>query len=291
MIGLYPIDSKMANLALMKISSWVKQNGNISELFMSLNSPNYKQVYVSKVFDYSSMPNDIMCDDVIYGGTGHDITTQLPYYVEECSPDYSIYPNCDYTIQLFSRGCIRKCKFCVVPQKEGGIRSVEPMIPNPNGKWVEVFDNNFFANPKWREAIEWLSKYNQPVNFHGIDARILTDDMCRSLMTLKHKKQIHTAWDNIKDKIKWDKIIKIIPPYKIMVYVLIGYNSTEEEDLHRINTLREHGIDPFVMPFNKNEQYQKRFARWVNHKAIFKTVEWEAYGKYSKKEQHEELQS
>ena len=72
-------------------------------------------------------------------------------------------------------------------------------------------------------------------------------------------------------------MIKHVKPYKIMCYVLIGYWSTPEQDLYRIEKLRELKIDPFVMPYNKSDPYQKRFARWVNHKAIFKTVKWIDY--------------
>jgi hypothetical protein len=60
-------------------------------------------------------------------------------------------------------------------------------------------------------------------------------------------------------------------------YVLIGYNTTESEDMDRVELLRNLGVNPFVMPYNKANNYQKKFARWVNHKAIFKSVKWENY--------------
>ena len=64
-----------------------------------------------------------------------------------------------------------------------------------------------------------------------------------------------------------------------MCYVLIGFNSTKKQDLWRIEELRKLKIDPFVMPFNKSDRYQKDFARWVNHKAIYRKVKWEDYNK------------
>ncbi len=279
-IGLYPVDSKMANLALMKISAWHRERGDETELFNPLWP--YDKVYVSQVFNYSNIPNTIHCQHEC-GGTGYDVKKCLPDEIESCDPDYSIYPNCEYSIQLFSRGCPRKCSFCIVPEKEGDIRPVKPMELNPNGNRIEILDNNFFANPEWRSAVDFLILCKQPVNFHGVDARLLTDEMMVELNNLKHFKQIHMSWDNPNHRIDWLKIIKIISPYKIMCYVLIGYNSTQEEDLHRVEKLRSLKIDPFVMPYNKNDEYQKRFARWVNHKAIFKSVKWENYnrGAYS----------
>ena len=85
------------------------------------------------------------------------------------------------------------------------------------------------------------------------------------------------AWDSARYKINWEDIIKIIPAYRIMVYVLIGFDSTEEEDLYRVEKLRELKIDPFVMPFNNKNFYQRKFSRWVNHKAIFKSINWKEY--------------
>jgi hypothetical protein len=274
-IGLYPCDSKMINLPLMKLSAWHKTQGDQAEIFNPLN--NYDKVYISKIFDFSPLPTDIMCDNIEIGGTGYDLYKNIPNEIEILDPDYSIYPTCNYSIQLFSRGCPRKCKFCIVPRKEGAIRSLWPMNLNPNGKWIEVLDNNFFANNRWMDAIAYLIKQNQPINFHGIDARTLTFDMCISLMQLNHHKQIKMAWDNYEDRIDWGKITKIIPAWKIMVYVLIGFNSTPAQDLDRVTIIDSLGMDPFIMPFNKRDAYQKAFARWVNHKAIFKSVKWENY--------------
>ena len=38
--------------------------------------------------------------------------------------------------------------FLLVREKEGYIQAVEPVELNPKGKWIEVLDNNFFANPQ-----------------------------------------------------------------------------------------------------------------------------------------------
>ena len=99
------------------------------------------------------------------------------------------------------------------------------------------------------------------------------------LNELQHYKQIKIAWDNPKENLvsKLREIIKYIKPYKLMCYVLIGYNSTKANDLRRVETLRELKISPFVMSYNKKDPYQKAFARWVNNKAVFATVKWEDY--------------
>jgi hypothetical protein len=125
-------------------------------------------------------------------------------------------------------------------------------------------DNNFFANPLWEGAIVKLREWNKPVLFQqGIDIRILNDKQCEALKTIKIHKQIHFAWDNPKEDVtlKIELLKKYIKPYKLMCYVLIGYWSTPEEDLYRVETLRSLKIDPSVMPYDKFDRYQKNFAR------------------------------
>lgn len=200
--------------------------------------------------------------------------------MEDCELDYSIYPKCKASYVWFSRGCNRNCPWCVVPQKEGRFHLVKRKQLNPKGRYITILDNSFFSNPDWQNVIYWLG--DVPVDIQGIDVRLLTEEKCRALDGLRRwkNKQFKIAWDDPKDKsilpcIK--KALQFIPARKLMCYVLIGYSSTEEEDLNRVEMLRSLGIDPFVMPFDKNDLYQKAFARWVNNKAIFKKVKWEDY--------------
>lgn len=278
-IGLIDVDShNFPNLALMKISSYHKRNGDSVEM---ATLGNYDKLYVSKLFNFSDLNLNtlITADETIIGGSGYDLNINLPPEIEICDPDYSIYPMYDFSLQFYSRGCIRNCSFCIVRQKEGYIKAVKPMALNPNGNRIEVLDNNFFANPEWMFAVNDLIRTKQTVNLHGVDVRLMNEEQAYWLNKLKHHKQIHIAWDfpnlDLTPKIK--EMTKYIKPYKIMCYVLIGYNSTPEQDLYRVEKLRELGVDPFVMPYNKSDKYQKKFARWVNHKAIFKTVKWSEY--------------
>lgn len=282
-IRLLAIDSKMPNIAIMKISTYHKQLGDDVDWYDPMfDMYDTNLLYESRLFDFTPEYEYYPSCKIIKGGTGFNIKDKLPTEIDEIEElDYSLYPNCDYSMQFYSRGCIRNCPFCVVRDKEGYIQSVKPMKLNPNGKHIEILDNNFFANPNWREAVEDILATKQKVNLHGVDVRIIDKEQCEALNKMKHIKQIHIAWDfaklDLKPKI--EEMVKYIKPYKIMCYVLIGYNSTEEEDLYRINTLRELKIDPFVMPFNKEDSYQKKLARWVNRKQIFKSCSWEEYKK------------
>lgn len=279
-IRLVDLDGKMPNIALMKISAYHKANKDDVDWHNPLFDKGISKLYISKLFDFTGDYDYCEAKEVIKGGTGYDVTSKLPNEIDEIKIlDYSLYPQHEYSMQFFSRGCIRNCPFCVVREKEGYIHSVEPMELNPKGKHIEVLDNNFFANPEWKEAVKLLLKWRQPINLHGVDVRLMNEEQAFYLNKLRHYKAIHIAWDNPKQDLipKLKETIQHIKPYKLMCYVLIGFNSTPEEDLYRVEKLRELKIDPFVMPFNKADQYQKRFARWVNHKAIFKTVAWADY--------------
>ena len=291
-IGMYNLEPHVVNVAMMKVSQYHKSRDDIVERYNHFFPDSYDKIYAFSIFDFTD--KSYVTDKMICGGSGFDnyrsdppIISKLPDEIESCDYDWSLYPRCDYSLIWFSHGCIRNCPFCIVRKKEGIINPCKPKNLNPNGKYIKIQDNNFFASPVWREAIDQLREWNQPCDFAGgIDARLMDEEMCLSLNDLKHCKQIKMAWDNPKDDLipKFKKIIKYIKPYKIMAYVLIGYWSDEEQDIYRMEQLREMGIDPFVMPYDKTNYYQHHFARYVNHKAVFKSHTWTQYQeKYMKR--------
>ena len=170
----------------------------------------------------------------------------------------------------------------MVHDKEGKIYPVEPMELNPNGQWIEVLDNNFFANPEWREAVDHLRKCNQPVKFHGVDVRIMDEEQAYALNSLRLKNGVHIAWDlpQIDLTERLEAMTKYIKAYKIVCYVLVGFNSTREQDLFRLRTLKRLGIYPFVQAFRdyenqrKPSQYEKDIARWANRAWLFKAMDF-----------------
>lgn len=280
-IGLIDVDShNFPNFALMRISGYYKSKGYDIEWADPMFGTGYDKVYMGKIFTFSpdiSIPFDC---DVIRGGSGYDIKSRLPQEIESSlAMDYSLYPMYNFSVQFFSRGCIRRCPFCLVREKEGYIHPVEPVEMNPNGEWIEVLDNNFFANPEWKSAVGYLMKQSQPVKLHGVDIRIMNEEQAYYLNKLKMKGAIHIAWDlpeiDLTNRLR--EMVKYVKPYKIMCYVLVGYNSTIEQDLYRIETLRSFGIVPFVQPYRDFEnkrvpsQYEKDLARWANNKFLYKS--------------------
>ena len=286
-VGILDIDGhNFPNFALMRTSAFHKAKGDKVEWANPLFG-NYDKVYSSKVFTFS--PNYDYCGfdcEILKGGTGYDIKAKLPMEIENSTlMDYSIYPQYPFSIQFFSRGCIRHCPFCLVHDKEGNIKSVEPVELNPNGKWIEVLDNNFFANPNWHDAINYLLDKKQPVKLHGVDVRIMNEEQAYYLNKLNMKQNIHIAWDlpnlDLTEQLK--SMCRHVKPYKITCYILIGFNSTKEQDLYRLNALKKLGITPFVQPYrdynnnHKPTNYEKDLARWANRSWLFNSTDFENY--------------
>ena len=285
-IGLIDVDGRsFPNVALMKIASWHRMQGDTVEWVYSFKP--YDRIYMSKVFTFT--PDDrtaYQCSDIRRGGTGYDIKSKLPEEVERHTGlAYDLYPQCKFSVQFFSRGCIRQCPFCLVHEKEGNIRSVVPMEWNKSAKWIEVLDNNFFANPRWREAVEDLRRQQLPVKFNGVDIRIMTKEQAEALNSLRLKGYVHIAWDlpQLDLTTQLETIAKFIKTYKIVCYVLVGFNSTPDQDLYRLRALKRLGILPFVQPYRdyansrKPSQYEKDIARWANRAWLFKTMDFTDY--------------
>lgn len=282
-VGLLNLEPDYVNSAMMQVSMYHRLNDDFPEPYFPLWRRDYGKIYAFSIFDFTDKGQ--VPPEAIRGGTGFNVLSRLPPEIEACDYDYEIFPECDFSIVWFSRGCSRNCGFCIVPRKEGRISSVAPKPLNPAGRHVRVMDNNFFAAPEWREAVRQLEGWNQPVDFHqGVDVRILDEEMAGVLNRLKHLDQscwIKIAWDDPREDLvpQLKKVTGWIKPYKLMCYVLIGYNSSPAEDLARVEALRALKIEPFVMKYDPRDRYQVDFARWVNHKAIFKTVRWHDYRK------------
>lgn len=282
-IGLIDVDSHhYPNFALMRIAAYHRNKGDLVEWAMpNLFGDDYDRVYASKIFTFSKDFDGVFNCEIIRGGTGYNIHSRLPDPIDQSAAmDYSIYPQYPFSVQFFSRGCIRHCPFCLVHDKEGDIHPVEPVQLNPRGQWIEVLDNNFFANPEWKFAVNYLLKKRMPVNLHGVDVRILNEEQAFYLNRLRLRQCIHIAWDlpqlDLTDKLR--EITRYIKPYKLMCYVLIGFNSSIEQDMFRIETLRSLGIKPYVLPFRDYDnsrtptQYERDLAQYVNKPQIFKLI-------------------
>ena len=289
-IGLINIDSKIPNLALMKISAYHKSKGDIVSWFDMFET--YDKVYWLKIFSYMQdfyyYPEGI---EIVKGGSGFiGNYTVLPDEIEHTCPDYSLYPGIDYSMGFITRGCIRTCNFCIVPKKEGYIRANADIDEFLRYKNLVCLDNNVLASEHGLKQIEKIIKRKIKVDFNqGLDARIIADNpaIAELLSKVKWLKPVRMAMDNMGEADAVIKATELLRKYKTTpkaysVYILV--RNDIEDALKRVEICRELNLNPFAQPYlNPNsKEYkvsreQRDFISWVNKKAFFKKMPWELF--------------
>ena len=294
-IGLIDVDGhNFPNLALMRISAYHKERGDQVEWWWS-DFIHYDIVYMSKIFSDAytkDVPEPLNADKIIKGGTGYCISLvdgvevfdkakneELPPEIEKMFPDYSLYPQFDFAVSMTSRGCPRGCSFCHVASKEGrcSVKVADVSDFWCGQKKIEVLDPNITACRDKRDLFRQYRETNAQIVFNqGLDIRLLNDDDIADINGMRIK-DLHFGWDNPKDDLE-EKFRNFANGFRRksnigMVYCLTNFNSTMEENLYRIYTLRDMGYDPYVMVYDKPHAPKeiKMLQRWCNNKIIFKS--------------------
>lgn len=284
-IGLWSDSHNFPSLPLAKLSAWHKAAGDTVEMWTPLE--HYDVVYASKVFtDSADLDCDVavQADKLIKAGTGYeDYTTTLRDEIEHIYPDYGLYPQYEGTAYGFlTRGCPRGCGFCIVGRKEGCCsRRVAELSEFWRGQHdIKLLDPNLLACRDHLTLLEELAASGAAVDFtQGLDIRLINEDNVAALNRVKTKR-LHFAWDDPRQDLTDDfkrfrAATTTKDPRRLGVYVLTNYNSTHEQDLYRIYTLRTLGYNPYVMIYDKPHapQITRRLQRWVNNKIIFWSVD------------------
>lgn len=308
-VGLIDVDSKIPNLALMKISSYYKGLGENVEFVQP--GKEYEKIFASAIFTRSKSKCEelinIYGDKIEIGGTGWDLNKWLYAEIEHIKPDYELYSVEEIASRMkgigtkehklkkaaeivnagmgfTSRGCIRECGFCFVPKKEGKFRDIAEIkdLLNPKSNILILHDNNLTADPFCIDKLHEIRDRKLIVDINqGCDVRLVNENIAKALSEVKHLRSLHYAWDlmgfeqQVMQGIK--TLSKYIKPYRHMCFMLVGFNTSFEEDMYRFRRLRELKVDPFVMIYNqKDDKKLKHFARWVNSR-IYKSCKWDEY--------------
>lgn len=277
-------------LTLMKLSAWCKKKGHSVNLITPEEYINndlynvYDKAFASCIFsEHESIAQKLIEMGVIVGGSGVDMTSQLPPEIEHIMPDYALYGISNTAYGFLTRGCPRQCPFCIVAQKEGiESKKVADLSEWWNGqKNIKLLDPNILACKDSIDLLKQLVDSKAVIDItQGADARLLDKNNIELLTAMKIK-TIHFAWDNPNDKLIPKKLLffkkhtKNLPSDYVhhKCYVLTNYWSSTEQDLYRVYWLRDNGFDPYVMIFDKKNAptVTKRIQRWCNNKLIFRS--------------------
>ena len=301
-VRLTQLDGKLPNLALMKLAHFHRSKGDTvtfsRRVHRDMFEPDYDRVYGSAIFAFSTRRLEAFqkeWPEAIVGGTG---TTSLQTVEQVLGDehefyDYSDYPKFPFSIGFTQRGCRLRCKFCVVPAKEGKPRSVNSINDiwrgDPHPRKLMLLDNDFFGQDQWRKRIEEIRAGAFKICLNqGINVRLINDEAAEALATIDYRddsftnKRVYTAWDNLGDeKIFFRGMDTLeragIPGKSVMAYMLIGYkpNETMDEILYRFNRMVERGILPYPMVFNNARRDLKRFQRWAV-RGFYRVTPWDA---------------
>jgi hypothetical protein len=275
-------DAPKHNLALMKLSAWHKANGND----VMLNAPIFPADYTYASVLFERNTKLFIADE--YGGPAFSGSVLDPD-IETMKPDYDLF-GLNFSIGYTYRPCNNDCYFCKVPKMEHPDTNHHSIheFHDPKFDTTCLLNNNTFQDPQWKETFQEIWDAGLKVrDENGYDLRLLDDEKADALHRTKWVTPLHFAWDRMQDEPLIVNGLKLLTKHKMRttsngVYVLIGYNTTEAEDLHRCQVINDHGLTPYPMPYVKNN-YTKRFKRFINlhyyrqHRTIEKA--WREYSK------------
>lgn len=306
---------RFPNLACMKISGYMKSKGHKVKLIINyeqLKSNTYNEVYMSKVFTDTEVPEWVLnLPNIKIGGTGffYDKAVPLPGCIEHHKPDYHLYDEwvqeqlnnggkktdfkyyTDYSIGFTTRGCFRKCEFCVNKNySKVELHSPIEEFLDKNRKYICLLDDNILGFSQWKSIFNSLQCTDKRFEYkQGMDIRLMTDEKAKILSESKYIGDYIFAFDNIADKDSIEEKLRLWRKYctkTTKLYVFCGFDRNDKWDygfwvqdikdtFKRIRTLMEYGCLSYIMRFNRyiESPYKGTYinlSRWCNQPDFYK---------------------
>jgi len=227
----------------------------------------YRRYYPTATIYLGGIYASILPDHAAYSGA-HYIHEGLIDEIEDLRPAYELVPEWTSSLFFATRGCVRRCTFCVVPKLEGRVKDEKDNIWNqlvPTHKKAILWDNNILGADNFESVILSLKSWGREVDFNqGIDARLITRENARLLKSLKIK-ILHLAYDTKSARSGVKRGIEYLKEAgfrgkSLIFYTLYNYRDTPEDFLERLKDLMNWGVVSYPMRFEpltslKKNQY------------------------------------
>lgn len=218
-----------------------------------------KTAFVSAVFSWDAQMAYQLC--VYYRRLGYHVRCGGPAVFQnpemfsdfDTSGTVDALPHHNPDATFTSRGCPRKCSFCLVPKLEGDLVELDDWPVRPI-----ICDNNLLATSQAhfdRVIDRLLEKKIQGIDFNqGLDSRLLTAHHAARLAELPKDTIVRLAWDNVATEKLYLSSIDLLKTAgiklrQIKTYVLIGYKDTPEDARYRLEKIKSLGMRPNPMRY------------------------------------------
>ncbi|MEO8429786.1 MAG: hypothetical protein ABI651_22075, partial [Verrucomicrobiota bacterium] len=255
---LVDIDSRLPNLALMKLSRHLKDQGKRVVLERrDAKALNAEAIYASCVFAFSESARRVEKLRQRYGsalhvgGSGVDIKLRLPPAIENLPADYSLYPELgDRAIGFLTRGCPLHCPFCIVPIKEGKPRLVSDFdsLLQDGRKKLILLDDNILSHATAVELLEEMLRRDLQVNFNQtLDLRLLKPETAGLLRRIRcsnvtfTRRNYYFSLNNTRSldlvRSRYD-LLQVTGRDNVEFVCMYGFDTTLADDVKRFQFLR-----------------------------------------------------
>jgi len=255
---LLDVDSKLPNLALMKLSRYYKELGkNVVLAKKRAFLDGADEIFASCIFNSESSKAHVRAlkkyygTDLQIGGSGVNLQLRLPPEIETMQADYDLYPELkDRAIGFITRGCPRNCPFCVVPLKEGTPRKVNDLssLLGKKRKKLILLDDNLLAYEDATTILSEMADRNIRVNFtQTLDIRYVDREKADLLRKI-HCMNTRFTRPNFHFSLNHNKGLSLIAnKYELFGFTkqdnveficMYGFNTTLAQDVERFRFLR-----------------------------------------------------
>ena len=259
---------KVYPLALLKLGAWQRAEGNECKLYHDQlpGAGDFDEIWITTTFTYD-IPHALgivrearnRAGVVKVGGVaasllpehfetdGVQVHRGLVPEAEAFSPDYTLLGVApEYSITHTSRGCVRKCKFCMVPKLEPEYQDRLDWDRDLSSHTTKVlfYDNNWFAKgiegirrdtDKMRALVQ-AGRITQIDFNQGLDCRLLTDELADLLVGLPLN-PVRFAFDGMQEDGHYQRAVRAMAARGFTTfrsYVLYNFNDTPEDYYYRL---------------------------------------------------------